>query len=360
MFMATLQDLRRRIDQIDRQIVGLLDRRAQLARQIGEKKSKRQLEFFDAARQKMIVNKVLKMSQGHFPKAGLANVFTEIMSACLTMEQPLRVGYFGARATFTQLAAISEFGSSVNFVSYKTIRDIFLAVDRDWINYGVVPIENSTGGIVHHTLDMFLEYDLRITSEVVMAIHQNLLSRHRLEQISKVFSSPQPFAQCQIWLKENLPNATLKEVGTTVEGVELALKAKGAAAIASELAAKVYKLKIVARAIEDVKDNRTRFLVIGKQSSQPTGNDKTSLMFSIKDRPGALFSLLKPFAKRKINLTKIESRPTRRKAWEYVFFVDLEGHIQDAPVSDAVGELENHCLFIKILGSYPCDVKIRG
>ncbi len=358
--MATLQDLRRRIDQIDRQIVGLLDRRAQRARQIGEKKSKRQLEFFDAARQKMIVNKVLKISQGHFPKAGLANVFTEIMSACLTMERPLRVGYLGPRATFTQLAAVSEFGSSVNFVPYKTIRDIFLAVDRDWINYGVVPIENSTGGIVHHTLDMFLEYDLRITSEVVMAIHQNLLSRHRLEQISKVFSSPQPFAQCQIWLKENLTNATLKEVGTTVEGVHLALKTKGGAAIASELAAKTYKLKIVARAIEDVKDNRTRFLVIGKQSSQPTGNDKTSLMFSIKDRPGALFSLLKPFAKRKINLTKIESRPTRRKAWEYVFFVDLMGHIQDPSVSDAVGELENHCLFIKILGSYPCDVKVRG
>jgi chorismate mutase/prephenate dehydratase len=358
--MATLQDLRGRIDHIDRQIVGLLDRRAQLARQIGKKKSKRQLEFFDAARQKIIVNKVFKMSQGHFPKEGLAHVFTEIMSACLAMEQPLRVGYFGQRATFTHLAAISEFGSSVDFVSYNTISDIFLAVDSDWINYGVVPIENSTGGIVHHTLDMFLEYDLRITSEIVMAIHQNLLSRYRLDQISKVFSSPQPFAQCQIWLKENLPTATLKEVGTTVEGVQLALKTRGGAAIASELAAKIYKLKIVARAIEDVKDNCTRFLVIGKQSSEPTGSDKTSLMFSIKDRPGALFDLLKPFAKRNINLTKIESRPTKRKAWEYVFFVDLMGHVQDSPVTEAIKELEDHCLFIKILGSYPRDVNIRS
>lgn len=354
-----LNSLRNKIDKIDQQLVRLLDERAELAGKIGQSKSEGGLAIFDAARQKEVLKKVLKLTQGQFPREGLKSVFTEIMSACLTLEQPVKVGYLGPKATFTHLAAITEFGSSSRQLPYKTIEDIFLAAENGWVDYGVVPIENTTGGIVHLTLDMFLKYDLKICSELIVYIRQNLLSRYPLEQIKKVYSSAQPFSQCHIWIKENLPGVELKEVSTTAQGVMLARRVKNSAAIASELAARLYGLNIVSRGIEDLKDNFTRFLVIGKEFPAPSGDDKTSIMFSLKDRPGALHNALKPFAQAGINLSKIESRPTRRRAWEYVFFVDLDGHINQPKIKKALDAVERISVFVKVLGSYPKGIVVK-
>ncbi|KPL12301.1 hypothetical protein AMJ85_01255 [candidate division BRC1 bacterium SM23_51] len=358
--MSKLDQLRKRIDALDRQMVELLDRRAKLAKQIGEYKKRRGLDYYNPARQKMILGRVLNRGAGEFPRTGLKAVFTEIMSHCLALEKAVRVAYWGPPATFTHIAAVTEFGSAAEYEPRDTINDLFQAVERDDVEYAVVPVENSTGGIVHTTLDMFLDFDLRVCSEILLAITHNLLARCPLKQVRRVYSNPQPFAQCAAWLNRHLPNADRVETATTVQGVQKAAREKYSAAIASALAARMYKLKIVASGIEDTHWNSTRFWVIGTKVCQPTGNDKTSLMFSVKDRPGALFNLLKPFAGEGINLTKIESRPTRRKAWEYVFFVDLQGHVNDAPVQAALKRIEPHCVFVRILGSYPCEVRPRS
>jgi len=358
--MTKLDGLRKRIDSIDRQLVELLDRRAALAKQVGEYKRKHGLDSYDPARQKTILSRVMERGRGLFPSTGLKAVFTEIMSHCLALEKAAKVGYLGPPATFTHIAAATEFGSAAGYEPRDTINDLFLAVEKEDVEYAVVPVENSTGGVVHTTLDMFLDFDVRICSEILMAITHNLVARCRLGQIRRVYSNPQPFSQCAGWLTRHLPNAERIETATTVKGVQMAAQEKYAAAIASELAARMYKLKIVASGIEDTHWNSTRFWVIGKKVCPPTGNDKTSLMFSVKDRPGALFNLLKPFATQGINLTKIESRPTRRKAWEYVFFVDLQGHINDALVQAALKEIEPHCVFVRVLGSYPLEVRPRS
>ncbi|MBM3334135.1 prephenate dehydratase, partial [Candidatus Sumerlaeota bacterium] len=311
-------------------------------------------------RQKMVLARVMESSSGRFPRTGLKAVFTEIMSHCLSLEATMKVGYFGQPATFTHIAALTEFGSAAQYEPRDTINDLFMAVEKEELEYAIVPVENSTGGVVHTTLDMFLDYfDARICSEILMAITHNLVARCRLDQVRRVYSNPQPLAQCARWLNRHLPNAERIETATTVQGVQRAAREKGAAAIASELAARTYNLKIVASNIEDSHWNSTRFWVIGRRKCEPTGNDKTSLMFSIKDRPGALMSLLKPFADREINLTKIESRPTRRKAWEYVFFVDIQGHINEPHIREALKEIEPNCVLVRILGSYPSEVRVR-
>lgn len=358
--MTKLDRLRKQIDAVDRRMVELLDRRANLAGQVGEYKRKRGLDYYDPARQKMILNRVMDSGSGAFPRTGVKAVFTEIMSHCLALEKAVRVAFFGAPATFTHIAAVTEFGSAADYISRDTINDIFMAVEKEEVEYGVVPVENSTGGVVHTTLDMFLDFDVRICSEILMAISHNLLSRCPINQIRRVYSNPQPFAQCAAWLTRHVPNAERMETATTVQGVQRAAKEKHSAAIASELAARLYKMKIVASNIEDTHWNSTRFWVIGKKVCQPTGNDKTSLMFSVKDRPGALFKLLKPFSDQGLNLTKIESRPTRRKAWEYVFFVDLLGHINDPKVQAALKHIEPHCVFVRVLGSYSREVRPRS
>ncbi len=357
--MNRLEQLRKQIDAIDSKMVELLDRRANLARKVGQYKKAHGLDYYDPARQKTILQRAMERGTGEFPRTGIKAVFTEIMSHCLALEKAVRVAYFGPEATFTHIAAVTEFGSAAEYVARDTINDAFLAVEKDAVEYAVVPVENSTGGVVHTTLDMFLDYDVRICSEILMAITHNLLARCPLDKIRRVYSHPQPFAQCAAWLTRHLPNAERIETATTVQGVQRAAREKYAAAIASELAARMYRMKIVASNIEDTHWNSTRFWVIGKKVCQPTGNDKTSLMFSVKDRPGALFSLLQPFSEEGINLTKIESRPTRRKAWEYVFFVDLMGHINDPPVKAALSRIEPHCVFVRVLGSYPQEVRPR-
>ncbi len=357
--MATLDELRAQIDEVDRNLVQLLDRRADLAKEVGATKSQEgRTKFYDASRQKKVVENAIAAGTGVFPAEGLRNVFVEIMSASLALERAPTVGYLGPEATFSHQAALTEFGNSVNVQAYESIYDIFFAVDRDWIDYGVVPIENSTGGVIHSHLDMFLNFDLLICSEINLHIHHNLISRNPIDRIKTIYSKVEPFQQCQVWLKENLPGVQLIEVGTTVKGVEMALDRDYAAAIGSEIAARKYNLPITASNIEDMKDNTTRFVVIGKQESPRTGNDKTSLMMSIKDRPGALFELLQPLHDRGINLSKIESRPTRIKAWDYVFFIDMLGHKDDAPISESLELLRTRASSVRFMGSYPRDARL--
>ncbi|MBX7246125.1 MAG: prephenate dehydratase [Candidatus Sumerlaeaceae bacterium] len=355
----TLDELRAQIDELDHELVRLLDKRAEVARRIGEAKlTEGKQRFFDASRQKKVLQSALDASNGEFPGESLRNVFVEIMSGCLAREKPPTVGYLGPEATYSHLASMSEFGNSADLRPFNSILDVFIATDREWIDYGVVPIENSTGGVIHSTLDMFLDYDLRICSEIFLRIHQNLISRNPMERIKTIYSKAEPFQQCQIWLRENLPNVQLIEVSATARGVEMSKDRDYAAAIGPALAARKYNVPILAANIEDMKDNTTRFLVISKQDSPRTGKDKTSVMISIKDKPGALFDLLKPFQARGINLTKIESRPTRRKAWDLVFFVDLEGHVADKPIAEALEEVRKAAKSFKIMGSYPRDIKI--
>jgi len=350
---SQIDTIRNRIDELDAQLVSLLDERARLARDIGEYKQQKGLSFFDPSRQKMVIQKALDRSDQSFPATGFKTVFAEIMSHCLALERPIRIGYLGPEATFTHMAARKEFGSAHDFQPYSSVSDVFTAVVNSWVDYGIVPIENSTGGVVYKTLDLFAEFDTKVCSEIMMPIHMHLLGKDSISQIKRIYSHPQPFLQCQIWLRKNMPEVDCVEVDSTVHGVERAQKEEFAAAIASELAAELYDCKIVARGIEDYKDNTTRFLVISHTDGKRTGRDKTSIMFSGHNKPGALFTLLKPFADKGINLTQIESRPTRKKAWEYLFFADILGHRSDEPVKAALSELEDRCQFLKILGSYP-------
>lgn len=356
--MASLEELRKSIDEIDQQMVSLLDKRAEVAKAIGVlKEQEGRKRFYDASRQKLVIKKAIDASNGSFPATAVRHVFVEIMSASLALERAPTVGYLGPEATFSHQASLLEFGSSVAHRAFNSVYDIFFAVDRDWVDYGIIPIENSTGGVIHTHLDLFLKFDTLICSEINLAIHQNLISRSPLDKIRVIYSKTEPFQQCQMWLKENLPNVQLIEVGATTKGVEMASERDYAAAIGSVLAARKYNMPVLAPNIEDLKDNTTRFVVIGKQKSQPTGNDKTSIMVSIKDQPGALYDLLQPFHDRKINLTKIESRPTRVRAWELVFFIDMLGHQEDPAVSDCLEILRQNTVNVKIMGSYPRDIK---
>jgi chorismate mutase/prephenate dehydratase len=283
----------------------------------------------------------------------LEAIYREIMSVSLSLDRPPKIAYLGPEATFTHLAALKRFGSQVQYIACNSIADVFLEVERDTADYGVVPIENTIEGAVSHTLDMFMDSDLKICAQVILDVSHNLLANCSKDKIRRIYSNPQVFGQCRIWLQENLPRVEKVEVSSTTRAAQIATKEKYSACIASTLAAKVYKLKVVARDIEDSPHNITRFLVISKIDVPGTGRDKTSAMFSIKDRVGALHDMLLPFKKYRINLTKIESRPSKKKAWDYYFFVDLEGHRDESRVKRALLELENKCTFLKILGSYP-------
>lgn len=353
MTAAPLNKHREEIDAIDRQLVELLDRRAAIAREVGRAKAGAGRQTFDPGRARAVLERALSHTEGSFPNEGLRTVLREVISVCLNLQKPLKVAYLGPAATFAHQAAMAEFGSSVEFEAYDKIREIFQAVSNGWVDYGVAPVENSTGGMVHDTLDSFFEYDAKICDEVLMPIRHNLLANAQLHEIQVIYSHPQTFAQCGVWLREHLPDVSLVETPSTVAGVRRALEEEKAASIGSDIAADQYGLRVVARGIEDNADNTTRFLVIAREDTPPCGDDKTSLMFSVKDRPGALYTILKHFADRKVNLTKIESRPTKRKAWDYVFFVDLEGHRTEPRIDLAVRELEPECRIVRVLGSYP-------
>jgi len=352
--MSELKNLRGEIDAIDEEILNLLNRRARIVIEVAGIKRKENTRFYSPEREKEILQRLISINKGPFPNSAIKPLFREILSASLSLEQPLKVAYFGPVATFTHLAAMRYFGSSAVLIPAEGIKDVFESVYSGQTEYGVVPVENSNEGVVSYTLDMFMDYDLKISGEVMLKISHNLLSRSGDKtKIKKIYSHLQPTAQCRKWLERNVPGIPILESTSTAKAAEMASREEDAAAIASEVAAKIYDLHFVERHIEDYKDNYTRFFVISWEPSKRTGTDKTSIMFSTKDRPGALFTILEPFKQAKINLTKIESRPSKRKAWEYIFFVDMGGHMDDKKVKKAIDEVKEGCLYLKILGSYP-------
>lgn len=352
--MGELERLRKEIDEIDSKILDLLNKRANIVIEIAEIKRNENAKFYAPERENQILERLIKLNKGPFPNDTLKVIYKEILSASLSLEEPLKVACLGPLATFTHLAALRHFGSSALFVPVESIKGVFDAVVSGEAEYGVVPIENSNEGVITHTLDLFMDYELKVSAEIMLEIVHNLISKSgdRLK-IKRVYSNPHAAAQCRRWLGTNLPGIPILESTSTARAAELVSRDEEAAAIASELAAKVYDLKFIEKNIGDSKYNITRFLVISKDFPPKTGRDKTSIVFSIKDRPGALYDILYPFKKAKINLTKIESRPSKRKAWEYIFFVDMEGHIEDKKLRKAIEIVKDNCLYLKILGSYP-------
>lgn len=354
--LTDIQQYRKDIDRLDDEILRLLNERSKNVIEIGKlkKKSDTQANLHTPAREAEIVDRLMRRNSGPFPNDAIRSVYREIMSASLSLEGPQRVAYLGPRATFTHLACIQKFGDAAEYLAVNSIKDVFNEVERGRANFGVVPIENSTEGVVNHTLDMFIDSNLMIYGEVLQEVSHYLLSKSdRLEDIKKIFSHPHAIAQCRNWLETNLPRVPVSEVASTARAAELCAHEAASGAIASELAAQLYGLKVVRSRIEDNLNNYTRFLILSQKAPERTGKDKTSVMLSVKDKVGALYELLRPFASHGINMTKIESRPSRRKAWEYLFFVDIEGHIEEERVKKALEEIKSRCLFLKILGSYP-------
>jgi chorismate mutase/prephenate dehydratase len=348
-----LTSLRKKIDNLDSKIVKLLNERAKITLDVSKVKRKTGKSAYSPEREQEVLNRISSFRKGPLSRSALQAIYREIMSCSLSLEAPLKIAYLGPQATFTHLAALKRFGSQVKYTACEDISDVFAEVEKNNANYGVVPIENSVEGAVSHTLDMLVDSDLKICAQIILDVSHNLLAKCSKEKIKRIYSNPQVFGQCRIWLQKNLPHAEHIEVSSTARAAQIAGKEKNSACIASLLAAQTYKLNVVASSIEDSAHNFTRFLVIGKSDAPATGQDKTSLLFSIKDRVGALHDMLMPFKKHKINLTKIESRPSKKKAWDYYFFVDLEGHRDEPQVKKAISELENKCKFLKVLGSYP-------
>lgn len=350
----SLEQLRAEIDTIDASLVDLLNRRAGLAGEVGRIKTSLARDFHVPGREREVHERVARLNRGPLPAEALRGIFREIMSACLALESPMQVAFLGPQATFTHVAAQQQFGQSAQLTPQKSIPAVFEEVEKGRALYGVVPVENSTEGMVSHTLDMFVESDLKITAEVLLEVSHDLLSRTgRMEDVRKVYSHPQALAQCRHWLEENLPNIPLVDVASTALAAQIVAEDLSAAAIAGCAAAEHYGLKVVRSRIEDQVNNFTRFIVVARKMAEPSGNDKTSILFSVKDEPGILYRMLEPFARRGVNLSKIESRPVKTKAWEYIFFLDMAGHVSDPQVGEAIEELRTYCQFLKILGSYP-------
>ncbi len=353
-----LDDMRKKIDAVDLEILKLLNERTGYVLEIGKRKAKENTPFYRPEREREIFDRLEANNTGPFPNSAIKIVFREIMSASLSLEKPLKIAFLGPVATFTHQASLQHFGLSGKFVPKRNIAEVFEDVEKGRADFGVVPIENSTEGVVTHTLDMFVKSELKISAELMLEVSLCLMNKTgKTEDIVKVCSHPNPLAQCKGWLKNNLPDAVLCDVSSTAHAAKMAEEETDVAAVASAAAANLYNLRIIEQGIEDTQNNYTRFLIISRNESNATGNDKTSLVFAIKDSPGALYKMLRPFAARGLNLTKIESRPTKTKAWEYLFFVDLDGHTADENVKAAIEELAPVCSFLKVLGSYPKSVK---
>lgn len=349
--------LRKKIDQVDEKILELLNERASLAQKIGHEKRLGKEEVYVPSREKEIFRRLSELNRGPLPRQAIHSIYREILSASRSLEASIRIAYFGPEATFTHMAAREKFGSSASFIPLASIPDVFQEVSQGRADYGVVPIENSTEGVVTHTLDMLVEADVGICAEASLEIHLYLLSRSgRAVDIQRIVSHPQALAQCRRWLANHFANIRVDEAASTAQAAQLAATDPNLAAVASSLAKELYGLQVVEANIEDHSNNITRFLVIGDQQPRPSGDDKTSIVFSVKDEVGILHRMLEPFAKNRINLSKIESRPLKHKPWEYLFFLDLEGHIEEPRIQRAIKKLEKSCLFIKVLGSYPCGV----
>jgi chorismate mutase/prephenate dehydratase len=354
-----LQSLRVEIDAIDEKLLELFNQRAQCAIEVAkakksELKQGESLDYFRPDREAQVIKRIQDFNTGPLSNLEVGRLIREVMSACLALEQPLKIAYLGPEGTFTQTAALKHFGHSVDTVPMSCIPDVFSAVQAHHADYGLVPVENSTEGVVSHTLDMFLQSDLKVCGEVEVRIHHQLasLSQDR-SSIKKIYSHQQSFAQCRNWLDQNYAGIERIPVSSNAEAAKLVSKDDQAAAICGEQAVDIFGLWVVSKNIEDLSDNTTRFMVIGDMEVAPSGNDKTTILLSTRNRPGALLSLLKPLAEHNISMNKIESRPSPDRLWDYVFFIDIDGHQQDEHVKQALDDLQQQAALFKILGSYP-------
>lgn len=352
----SLNNLREQIDVIDQQIVELLNKRSELSIEIGKSKAQDpNARFFAPERERDVIDRILEIhDNGKMPKTGLVAVYREIISASIALQKPMNVAYWGPAGSFTQMAAMQRFGSSTQYADCPTIPDVFNEVECDRADFGVVPVENSTEGVVNYTLDMFHETSLKICAEINVVIVQNLLTRAKsLSEIKRVYTGPQPLAQCRRWIDSHLPGVEIVQVMPTSKAAERASSDPEGAAIAPRLSAEVYDIPILFDQIEDSPYNRTRFFVIGRNEPPPTGRDKTSLLLAVKNEPGSLGRALRIFEYYDINLSMVASRPARNTAWEYVQFIDFQGHVKDEKIKKALDELGKVTIYVNILGSYP-------
>jgi chorismate mutase/prephenate dehydratase len=358
---VNISEHRKVIDRLDAQIVRLLNERTKHVLAIGNLKLKAGEEIYAPHRERAVLQRICQSNEGPVTDDQLCAIYREIMSSALALEKTMTIAYLGPEATFTHQAAIQKFGSSLHYASQKTIADVFAEVSKKRADYGVVPVENTTEGVVTHTLDMFVDSDLKIVSQIVLPIQYCLAGNCKLESIRRLYVHPQALGQCRSWVQKNLSHAEIIETSSNARSAELVAHPHGktsrsqgkAAAITGIFAAERYGLDVLEQDIQDNVDNATRFLVLGRQCSPPTGDDRTSLLVSVADKAGALHEAIAAFRRYKINMTKIESRPSKRKAWEYFFFIDCDGHVQDRRVVKAIQDLGRHCNFVRILGSYP-------
>ena len=351
---SDIDKLRSKIDALDRNILKLLNDRAKVVLEVGKIKKANNEEIFAPARERDLLERLDKANKGPLSACAVRAVFGEILSASRALQSPLKIAYLGPEATFTHLASLKFFGHSTELVPQSSIAKVFDEVENGRSEGGVVPIENSTEGVVGATLDRFIDSPLKIIAETALPISHHLLSQcDDLRSIQRIYSHPQATAQCRVWLEANLPSVPVIEVESTAKAAARAADDASSAGIAGEHAAEAYRLKVVRKNIEHNPENMTRFLVLGRKNPERTGVDKTSILFSVKDKVGILYRMLEPFNQEKINLTKIESRPLKRKAWQYIFFLDIDGHCEDKKVIRAIRKLEKNCFFLKILGSYP-------
>jgi chorismate mutase/prephenate dehydratase len=349
----SLDELRNRIDELDHQLVKLLNERARVVVDIGRLKSKTGGPIYAPDREKEVLEKISRANEGPLPDKCLMAIWREMMSGSFVLERPLRIGYLGPDGSFSHTAAMLKFGQSVEYEPLADIRSIFDEVSKGHCDLGLVPIENTTGGGVIETLDALIDSDVKVCSEVLMTIHHNLLANCSLEQIEKIYSKPEVFAQCRNWLSATFKEAKTIPVASTAKAAQMAADESGAAAIGSRVAAEVYGLKVVCENIEDIANNITRFFVVGREDAKPTGEDKTAILFSTAHKAGALADVLDVFKAHDINLTNIESRPSKKRQWEYYFFVDFVGHRTDEQIQKGLEEGRKHCLQLSILGSFP-------
>ncbi len=352
----SLDDLRARINNLDADIVRLLNERARIALEVREQKRDSEGNLgatYVPGREREVLERVMAASGGDMPNESLVAIYREIISATRELQRQHVVAFFGAEASFTHAAALLHFGQQCEFTPYADIQEIFSAVERSAAHYGVVPIENSTEGVIPATLDQFVNSPIRIVAETYMEIHHCLLARCALEEIERVYSHPQPIAQSQGWLRRHLPKAEIVEVTSSAHGARKAAEDPHSAAVATKLAADLYDLTILEERIEDYTINRTRFWVLGKECPVATERSKTSLLFSARHEAGSLYRALRAFSDHEISLTMIQSRPTKHTAWEYVFFIDFLGHPEQPGVRHALRELEANSIFLRVLGSYP-------
>ncbi|HPF73005.1 MAG: prephenate dehydratase [Rhodanobacteraceae bacterium] len=357
--VPALPEVRARIDSIDREIQQLIAERARFAQQVGRAKGKLKaaVDYYRPEREVQVLRGVLDRNGGPLSDEEMVRLFREIMSACLAQQEPLKVGFLGPEGTFSQLAVHKHFGHSAHGLPLTSIEEVFQEVESGNADFGVVPVENSTQGTIQSTLDMFLTSKLKICGEVELRVHQHLLSRTgHIEDIERIYSHPQSFAQTKAWLRQHLPHVEKIPVSSNAEAARRARNADDAAAIAGASAGSVYGLKVVAGPIEDHADNTTRFLVLGRELFPPSGHDRTSLLIFIRDRPGALYQVLSPFADQGLSMNRIESRPAHSGRWQYAFFVDIAGHVQDEAMKKAIAQLDASAQEVKVLGSYPVAV----